>query len=62
MKKWRYLLVNLAPESVENWISFQEILNEYREKGMETVSIVKDDFLKESVGSLLLITKQYLDD
>lgn len=62
MRKWCYLLVNVPSESVENWISFQEMLNEYKKLGQELVSLVKDDFLRESAGSLLLIMKAYLED
>jgi hypothetical protein len=62
MRKWRYLIVNVFHESEKNWISFQETLNGYREQGLELVSIVKDDFLKESAGSTLLIMKEYLED
>ncbi len=59
MRKWRNLVVNLFHESEKNWISFQEMLNAYKMQGLELVSIVKDDFLQESAGSLLLILKEY---
>jgi hypothetical protein len=62
MRKWRYLVVNLFHESEKHWISFQEILNAYKMQGLELVSIVKDDFLQESAGSLLLILKEYYEE
>ena len=52
-------MVNISPQEEEHWISFQDTLNGYREQGLELVSIVKDDFLKKSAGSLLLIMKEY---
>ena len=62
MRKWRYLVVNVWNESEKNWITFQETLNAYKMEGMELVSIVKDDFLKESAGSTLLIMKEFYEE